>query len=230
MGAIAIITARGGSKRIPKKNIKDFCGRPIIEYSIEAALKSGVFNEVMVSTDSEEIAEIACKAGASVPFLRSELTSNDYATTRDVLFEVLRRYLEMNCTFEVMSCIYPTAPFVTPQRLVEAYELLIKTGADSVIPVVQYSYPPQRGMILCDGLLKYQFPEYINSRSQDLDPIYHDSGQFYFYKLNSDIEFNSNTFAPIIIPEMEVQDIDTESDWRIAEMKYKILKGKTECE
>lgn len=225
MPSIAIITARGGSKRIPKKNIKPFCGRPIIEYSVHAALESGIFDEVMVSTDSEEIARIARDAGASVPFMRSAFTSSDYATTKDVLTEVLTCYAQRGKRFTEMCCIYPTAPFVMAEKLRGAYEELLRTGADSVMPVVQFSYPPQRAMVLRDGILVYQYPENFSKRSQDLEPIYHDCGQFYFYRIQDDLSYNTDSFAPIIVPETEVQDIDNESDWAIAEMKYRLMTG-----
>ncbi len=225
MSSIAIITARGGSKRIPKKNIKEFCGRPIIEYSIQAALESGVFDEVMVSTDSEEIAQIAREAGASVPFMRSAYTSSDYATTKDVLNEVLTCYAQVGKFFDEMCCIYPTAPFVTAEKLKRAHEELKKTGADSVMPVVQFSYPPQRALVLREGMLQYQYPENFSKRSQDLEPIYHDCGQFYFYRVHEDLSYNTDCFAPIIVPETEVQDIDNESDWAIAGMKFRLMTG-----
>lgn len=229
MSAIAIITARGGSKRIPKKNIKEFCGKPIIAYSIEAAISSGEFDEVMVSTDSEEIAEIATRYGAKVPFMRSEATSNDFATTADVLLEVLDNYKKKGKSFDMMCCIYPTAPFVTSTKLRKAIIKLKNTNADSLMPVVKYSFPPQRAMVVREGKLSYQYPEYMNSRSQDLEPIYHDCGQFYLCKIDTFLEtrklISSNATA-LIVEEEEVQDIDTISDWNLAEIKYKtfILK------
>ena len=223
---IAIITARGGSKRIPKKNIKDFCGKPIIAYSIEAALKSGMFEEVMVSTDSEEIADVARKYGASVPFMRSEKTSDDFATTNDVLREVITEYKKTGKEFDTVVCIYPTAPFVTADKLIKALEMMDKDNVDSVTPVVQYSFPPQRAFVVRDGLLYYQFPENRLKRSQDLEPIYHDCGQFYV--MRTDNIFNSDSAgesAPLIVSELEVQDIDNESDWKLAEIKYKMMIG-----
>ena len=175
---LAMITARGGSKRIPRKNIKEFCGKPILAYSIEAARSSGAFDEVMVSTDDPEIAGIAVKYGASVPFFRSEATANDYASTDDVIMEVLKTYEERGEHFDNFCCIYPTAPFVTGERLKQAMELL--ADSDSVMPVVPFSYPPQRGLLISEeGFLKRQFPEYALARSQDLQKIYHDCGQFY---------------------------------------------------
>ena len=224
MASIAIITARGGSKRIPKKNIKDFCGKPIIAYSIEAALASGVFDEVMVSTDSEQIAAIAKRYGASVPFLRSEATSNDYATTADVLEEVLLKYREIGKTFDYFACIYPTAPFVTGKRLAEAMRLL--EDADAVVSVVRFSFPPQRAFVIREGFTAYQYPQYERTRSQDLEPIYHDCGQFYCCKTGVFLEKHSVILPktrPYELPEEEVQDIDTMSDWEIAEAKYMVL-------
>ncbi len=222
MSNIAIITARGGSKRIPRKNIKEFCGKPIIAYSIEAALESGVFDEVMVSTDSEEIAAIAKQYGASVPFLRSEATSNDFATTKDVLLEVLSEYKKLGKSFDVMTCIYPTAPFVTAEKLRTAVEKLTDSDGDMVMPVVAYSFPPQRAMLIKDGFLNYQYPEHINSRSQDLEPIYHDCGQFYVYKTKTFAEKSlaESKIIPLPTPEEEAQDIDNLSDWALAEIKY----------
>lgn len=224
MSSVAIITARGGSKRIPKKNIKEFCGKPIIAYSIEAALKSGIFDEVMVSTDSEEIVEVARYYGANVPFMRSEASSNDYATTADVIEEVLRTYEDCGKKFDSFACIYPTAPFVTDVKLSEAMNLL--EGADAVISVVKFSFPPQRAFIVRDGNVVYQYPQYERSRSQDLESIYHDCGQFYICDTEKFMEKHSLILPqtrPYILPEEEVQDIDTISDWEIAEAKYTVL-------
>lgn len=225
--AIAIITARGGSKRIPKKNIKEFCGKPIIAYSIRAALDSGIFDEVMVSTDSEEIAEIARAYGAKVPFMRSAKTSDDFATTADVLMEVLERYQEMDRTFDVMSCIYPTAPFVTPQKLQSAYDTLTKEQAVMAMPVVAFSYPPQRSYVLNGNMLEIKWKENYNKRSQDLEKMYHDAGQFYMYQVEAFVRLKgqmTESIVPVIVDEMEVQDIDNESDWKLAELKYQMIK------
>ncbi len=230
MSSIAIITARGGSKRIPRKNIKDFLGKPIIAYSIEAALGSGVFDEVMVSTDDEEIAEIAKKYGAKVPFFRSEATSNDFATTADVILEVLDYYNKnLEKTFDHFICIYPTAPFVTADKLKDAYGQFKREDADSLVPVVRFSFPPQRGFKCENGIIQYLHPEFERTRSQDLEPIYHDCGQFYICKADAFTEKKSlilNKTVPFFISETEVQDIDTETDWVIAEQKYKVMKGK----
>lgn len=221
MRNIAVITARGGSKRIPKKNIKDFCGKPIIAYSIEAAIKSGLFDEVMVSTDSEEIAEIARQYGASVPFMRSEATSNDFAGTGDVLNEVINEYKKLGKEFDIMCCIYPTAPFVTAEKLQHAYDLLISNDADRISPMVQFSFPPQRGYYIRESELVAVDPKSLPCRSQDLEPIYHDCGQFYFYRMSA--WGKPGKCIPMELPDSEVQDIDNFEDWKIAEMKYRLM-------
>ena len=226
MNAIAIITARGGSKRIPGKNKKAFLGKPIICYSIEAALASGLFEEVMVSTDDEEIAAIARETGAAVPFMRSEATANDYATTDDVLMEVLEEYEKRGKTFEYMACIYPTAPFVTAEKLKSAMQILIDNKASGVMPVVSFSFPPQRGMAVRNGRLEYCYPENAMKRSQDLETMYHDCGQFYCYQVEKYRACRGNLedgYVPVIMLETEVQDIDNISDWELAEIKYKMM-------
>ncbi|MCR5178073.1 MAG: pseudaminic acid cytidylyltransferase [Lachnospiraceae bacterium] len=224
---IAIITARGGSKRIPRKNIRDFCGKPIIAYSIQTARDSGLFDLVMVSTDDEEIATIAREYGAEVPFLRSSRTSDDQSTTEDALLEVLDRYEELGLRFDIMCNLYPTAPLITADRLREAYELLMSEECNTVFPVVQFSFPPQRGLIMKDGyVLPVKHADYMK-RSQDLCPILHDSGQFYFFRTESFRKTGSSVdkAKPIIVSEMEVQDIDTLTDWKLAELKYQMLKS-----
>lgn len=227
MKTIAIITARGGSKRIPRKNIKLFLGKPIIEYSIEAALSSGIFDEVMVSTDDEEIAQIAMKAGAAVPFMRSEATANDYATTTDVLLEVLDRYKERGQEFDYMACLYPTNPFITPDKLKQAMDLISSNDYAEVLPVVQFSFPPQRAYVFKENdSLQYKWEEFKNARSQDLEKMYHDAGQFYFYDVKKYVENKGvkGKIYPLICPEHEVQDIDTEEDWKMAELKVEYMR------
>lgn len=226
MKNIAIIPARGGSKRIPRKNIKSFMGKPIIAYSIEAALQSGLFEEVMVSTDDDEIAGIARECGAKVPFMRSAETSNDYAGTADVILEVLEMYEMLGRKFDTVCCIYPTAPFVTPDRLTEAYSKLTK-GIDSVFTCVAYSYPVQRSLHIVDERISLVYPEYATSRSQDLEPFYHDAGQFYVIRttaFNQEKTFWGQNTVGLILSELEVQDLDTLTDWTLAEMKYKLLR------
>ena len=208
MHNLAIITARGGSKRIPRKNIKE----------------SGVFDEVMVSTDDSEIARIAIASGAAVPFMRSEATSNDYASTDDVIAEVLDMYKAAGKTFDSFCCIYPTAPFITPDRLAGAMTLLGEH--ESVMPVVAYSYPPQRSVVIRDGLIVRRFPECLNSRSQDLEKFYHDCGQFYACRADAFRRGGTtdvDDLAPLVLDDAEVQDIDTLEDWAIAEEKFKRL-------
>lgn len=225
-GAVAVITARGGSKRIQRKNIKDFCGKPIIAYSIEAALESKIFDEVMVSTDDEEIAEIAERYGAIVPFVRSKENANDFATTADVLLEVIESYKKIGKEFSCLCCIYPTAPFVTSEKLKKAMMFLKEIECQTVMPVVEFSFPPMRGMYIREGNLEYCHPEYAFTRSQDIEKMYHDCGQFYCVRIEDFVKEKKlvmpNTKA-IIVPEREVQDIDTEEDWAMAEIKYQLL-------
>lgn len=221
--AIAIIPARGGSKRIPGKNKKDFCGRPILEYSVRAALDSGAFDEVMVSTDDDGIADMAREFGASVPFMRSGETAGDFATTTDVVLEVLREYEKAGRRFESFCCLYPTAPFATAEKLRDAMALLRESDIDSVIPVAAFPFPPMRGMYVRGGRPEYCFPECELKRSQDLEPMYYDCGQFYCARTDGFVErgrFLSERTRAIIVPEGEVQDIDTPEDWKLAELKY----------
>jgi N-acylneuraminate cytidylyltransferase len=218
---LCIIPARGGSKRIPRKNIKDFLGKPIIAYSIEAALKSGLFTEVMVSTDDEEIAEVAKSFGAVVPFMRSEENADDFATTLDVVKEVLTTYEKMNHVFQNICVLYPTAPLVSMDRLIEGYGLL--QDANAVIPVAAFDYPVWRSFKIEEGELHYQWPEFEKSRSQDLTKLYHDAGQWYFIRRTA-IE---NSLAPegtipVHLRSYEVQDIDNLEDWKMAELKYQL--------
>lgn len=224
MNSLAVITARGGSKRIPGKNTKDFCGKPIIAYSILAACESGLFDEVMVSTDSANIKEVALQYGAAVPFFRSEKNSDDYATTADVLIEVIKRYEALGISYENICCIYPTAPFVTAKKLFDAKSALEKDDYCKVVfAATSFSYPPQRGLIEKDGLAHWWQPKHSESRSQDLPVVYHDAGQFYFFKTRDFLDnpvLIGNRSKMLMVPETEVQDIDNLTDWEIAEVKY----------
>jgi N-acylneuraminate cytidylyltransferase len=220
---IAVITARGGSKRIPRKNIKEFYGQPMIKYAIDAALESKIFDTVMVSTDDEEIAQIAKKYGADVPFMRSKETSNDFAGTMDVLLEVIDQYKKMKLEFNTLCCIYPCVPFLKGDILKKAYDIFVKSDIDVLMPVVRFSYPIQRALRINNtGLLEYAYPEYIESRSQDLEPMYHDVGMFYFYKIDS-LSNHNKKMKYFGMREFEIQDIDTEEDWHYAELKYNII-------
>jgi pseudaminic acid cytidylyltransferase len=224
---LAIIPARGGSKRIPGKNIKPFCGKPIIGYSIGAALTSELFSEVMVSTDDIAIKTIAESLGAAVPFMRSSQNANDFATTADVVTEVLSNYKELGKQFEFVTVLYPTAPFITAEKLVEAAALLKKTGADGVVSMVKYGFPIQRSLKMENGFIQFNYPEHLNSRSQDLPLSYHDAGQFYMLRTQSFLAsgklFNEKTVGMELL-ETETQDIDTETDWKLAELKYKLMQ------
>lgn len=223
---VAIITARGGSKRIPRKNIRSFQGRPILHYSIEAAIKTGTFDEVMVSTDDDEIAEVALAGGAKVPFRRSAKNSDDYASTADVIREVIDTYQGRGISFDRFCCMYPTAPFVTAEKLQRAIAMLENGTADSILPVVAFSFPIQRAYKIESGFIELTEPQYFNSRSQDLPPRYHDCGQFVYSKTEAFLRTGRVMGAraiPLIVPESEVQDIDNEEDWKIAELKYQLM-------
>lgn len=225
MSNVAIIPARGGSKRIPRKNSRHFLGKPIIAYVIEAAIKSGLFSDVMVSTDDSTIAEIARTYGATIPFLRQPETSGDFATTADVLLEVLSQYKEQKQVFDYGCCLYPTAPFVTPDLLNRAFTTLTEKQFNTVYPVQPFGFPIQRAVRLRDTTVQWFQPEHALTRSQDLEPAYHDAGQFYFFRvdnfLSSGILIPANS-GGIVISELEAHDIDTESDWQVAEMKFEM--------
>ena len=227
MKNIAIIPARGGSKRVPRKNIKLFHGKPIIAYSIESAINSGLYDEVMVSTDDYEIQEIAIKYGAKVPFIRSNKNSNDFATTVDVLLEVLDFYNSNNQSFQNGTCIYACSPFVKPELLIESLEILQKRSCDCVFPILAYSHPIQRAIKRNSiGKIEECDTRNQNARTQDLVKAYHDAGMFYTFNINKLFETRSlrtkNTFS-IEIDELHAQDIDSENDWILAEMKYKLF-------
>lgn len=227
----AIITARGGSKRIPRKNLKPFLGKPIIAYSIEAARQSGLFDEVMVSTDDREIADLARELGAQVPFMRSAGTSDDYATTADVLLEVVKAYQERGEASEFACCIYPTAPFVTADKLRAAFAKLVETGADTVLPITSFGFPIWRSFRREGEKVFFNWPENAPKRSQDLEPAYHDTGQFYFFRPETLLrtgELITDNTVGFPVSELEVQDIDTAEDWHLAEIKYRHLSESKE--
>ena len=230
MSKLAIIPARGGSKRIPRKNINNFLGKPIIAYSIEAAQKTMLFDEIMVSTEDEEIAGIAERYGAKVPFRRTKKSSDDYATLTDVLTEVLKEYDRRGKHFKDICCILPTAPLTTPSRIQEAHKEYISNKFESLCPVVQFGYPIYRALHFnTDNKLELIWNKYEKVRSQDLSPAYHDSGSFYWVTkealLKQKTLFCKNGGA-IILSEMETQDIDTIEDWKLAELKYRLNNGK----
>jgi pseudaminic acid cytidylyltransferase len=230
---IAIIPARGGSKRIPRKNIRDFNGMPIIGYAIAAARDSGCFDEVMVSTDDQEIADIARQFGASVPFMRSAKNGGDHICTVPVLLEVLSEYSRQENAFTDVCCIYPCNPFLTAAKIKDGLDKHTESRSDSTFPVVKYSYPPQRALRL-DGWgtgIEMIHPENYESRSQDLDPIFHDAGQFYWLRTMA-LAMQQKLFmkrsTPLIYSELEVQDIDTLEDWTLAEVKYQLWRNNSQ--
>ena len=229
MSKLAIIPARGGSKRIPKKNIKHFLGKPIIAYTIENAINSQLFDEVMVSTDDDDIAKIAISYGAKVPFKRSEKNADDYATTIDVITEVISSYKNLGRKFEYASCIYPCTPLLTKEKLSESFALLKKKKLDCVFPIVRYGFPIQRAVRLNNkGLVEMFQPEHLITRSQDLELSFHDAGQFYSFKVDNLISKQKLLTARtghIELLELEAQDIDNLIDWKLAEIKYKMIKN-----
>ncbi|MDB5242442.1 MAG: CMP-N-acetylneuraminic acid synthetase [Spirosoma sp.] len=226
MSNVAVITARGGSKRIPGKNSRLFLGKPIIAYVIDSALQSGLFDHVMVSTDDEEIGKIARQYGATVPFMRTPQTAHDFATTAEVLTEVFGEYAQQGQVFDYACCIYPTAPFITSDLLNLSFSLLTEKKFDTVYPIQRFSFPIQRAVYLRDYRVQWVQPEQALTRSQDLEPTYHDAGQFYFIDVaafcNSHQLITANSGA-VIISEMAAHDIDTEGDWQVAEFKYSIM-------
>ena len=225
---IAIIPARGGSKRIPHKNTKQFCGKPIIAYSIEAALASGIFERVIVSTDAQDIADIAQAYGAEVPFLRPAHVADDHATTLDVIQHTL---IELDITpspTAFICCIYATAPFVTPERLATGLTILTHYQLDYCFSAAEFCYPIQRALRLnATGQISMFQPEHANTRSQDLEPAYHDAGQFYWgtsAAFMAGKPFFSGNVRPVILPLSQVQDIDTPDDWYKAEFLFELLQ------
>lgn len=227
MKRIAIIPARGGSKRIPRKNIKPFFGQPMIGYSIKAALESGLFDSVVVSTDDEEIVDVARAFGADIPFMRPANLANDHAGTGAVVIHALQWFAEHGMAYDAACCIYATAPLLDPERLKEGWEKL--QGKRFAFSVTSYAFPIQRALKqTADGSVDMFWPENLMKRSQDLEPAYHDAAQFYWgwtdAWLNGETAF-SPISAPVILPRTQVVDIDTPEDWEVAEVTYRVLKG-----
>ncbi|MDB5222993.1 MAG: pseudaminic acid cytidylyltransferase [Chitinophagaceae bacterium] len=222
--SLAIIPARGGSKRIPRKNIKIFIDKPIIAYSIEAAIKSKLFDEVMVSTEDEEIARISKSYGAKIPFLRTGKNADDMAGTEDVLLEVLNEYKMLSREFETVCCIYPTAPLLAIDKLTKGRDILLRENYDTVFPVVKYAHPVQRALKVDGKKMKAVWPEYADFRTQDLETYYYDAGQYYWLNAKK-FEISKQLFSSnsgfIELSSMEIQDIDTFNDWNLAELKFK---------
>jgi len=226
MKFLAVIPARSGSKRIYRKNVKDFFGKPIMLYSIEAALESKLFDEVMVSTDDEEIAQIARRSGAKLPFMRSEEASTDYAGLTDVCIEVVKCYEDLGMRFDAVCCLLPTAPLMSRKIIIIAKKMFESGKYSCVFPVTEYGYPIQRSLKIDDGFVKMNCPDNFYKRSQDLEKTYHDAGQFYFIKIKTlltEKRMFTEKSGAIVINDLKVQDIDTETDWKLAELKYKIM-------
>lgn len=228
---LAVIPARGGSKRIPRKNIKLFCGKPMIAWSIEAALQSGCFDRIIVSTDDSEIAEVARQYGAETPFVRPSDLADDHMGTVPVVAHAIAWQIQQNPTPSEVCCIYATAPFLKAEDLRNGLELMQKSGVAFACAVTTYAFPIQRAIrITADNRLVMFHPEHANTRSQDLETAWHDAGQFYWGQVNAWLTgrtiFNSDT-APIVLPRHRVQDIDTPEDWRRAELLFAILLQST---
>jgi pseudaminic acid cytidylyltransferase len=230
---VAIIPARGDSKRIPKKNIKSFAGKPIIAYSIKAALSTGLFDRVIVSTDSQEIAQVAKNWGAEVPFVRPAELADDYTGTAKVILHALERIDEDNENVCTLCCIYPTAPLIQPEAIQKGYELLKTHGLTSVYSVTTFPAPIYRALKITEtGKLKMIWPENLDTRSQDLPEAYHDAGQFYWAdakKYRKAKRFQTDKTMPVVIPRYLVHDIDTPEDWDTAEKLYFIIQGERRC-
>lgn len=226
---LAVIPARGGSKRIPRKNIKPFGGKPIIAWSIEAALQSGCFDQVIVSTDDAEIADVAIAYGATVPFIRPDVLSDDYTGTIPVICHTIEQVRSQGTSPEQVCCIYATAPFTCAEDILKGLDVLEATGCEYTFSATSYPFPIQRAIRLtADGRAEMFYPEYFNTRSQDLEVAYHDAGQFYWGKSSAWIGakpiFTADS-VPVILPRHRVQDIDTTEDWERAEWMLKAMSN-----
>ncbi|SDT95351.1 pseudaminic acid cytidylyltransferase [Halopseudomonas salegens] len=224
---LAVIPARGGSKRIPRKNIKLFCGKPMLAWSVEAALQSGCFDQVIVSTDDDEIADVATRLGATVPFMRPEELSDDFTGTLPVIRHAVEWFQQHGYSVEQACCIYATAPFISPEDIQRGLERLQRDACDYAFSVTSYAFPVQRAIVINTlGEVEMLYPEHFNTRSQDLPEAYHDAGQFYWGKasawLNEKPIFGPGA-VPVVLPRHRVQDIDTAEDWHRAEWMFKAM-------
>lgn len=226
---VAIIPARGGSKRIPRKNIREFCGKPMIAWSIEAATASGCFDRIIVSTDDREIAELAKQFGADVPFLRPPELSDDYAGTLPVIRHAVEWLQQQGEPVDYACCIYATAPFISPTDLERAWETIYRDNASYAFSVTSYAFPIQRAIRITEnGRVAMFHPEYFNTRSQDLEEAWHDAGQFYWGTSQAWLEERpifSEDAVPVTLPRHRVQDIDTPEDWTRAEWMFRAMAG-----
>jgi N-acylneuraminate cytidylyltransferase len=231
---VAVIPARGGSKRIPRKNIRDFAGRPMLAYPVAAARRSGLFDRVIVSTEDEEIAAVARACGAETPFCRPAALADDHTGTDAIVRHALEWLAAQGSPAEYACCIYATAPFLDAAVLREGYRRLVDSGREFAFSVTSFPFPIQRALRLhADGAVEAMQPENIFRRSQDLEPAFHDAGQFYWGRarafLNEVVTFSPASTA-VLLPRHRVQDIDTEEDWRRAELMYRALLAGGELE
>jgi len=230
MKILGIIPARGGSKRIRNKNTKSFLGKPIIHYTIEAMLKSNLFDELIVSTNDEGIVDCVKNTGVSIPFKRTEKTADDFSPLSNVVFEVLNKYNESGISFDLCCVALATAPFLTSNNIQTGFNILKDDHVNSVCTITEFDYPIQRAIHLNPNhQLEWTYPKFIKSRSQDLLKSYHDAGQFYFFKIEPFKKYRRFIMeftSPIILSSIEVHDIDTEEDWTAAEIKFKILHSR----
>lgn len=223
---ICVIPARGGSKRLPGKNIKEFFGKPVVGYAIQCAQECQLFDQIIVSTDSIEIAEIAKAYGADVPFLRSREASDDHATTMEVLGEVVEMLDERGDDFQNLLCLYPVTPLVQPGSLIQGFTLLQGRADGVVFPVLEYKHPIWRALEIENGMGRHIWGDKVNDRTQDLGPTFHDAGQWYWMRLSSirqGLPMSALNLVPIPTSEALAQDVDTIEDWEILEMKYQRL-------
>lgn len=227
---LAVIPARGGSKRIPRKNIKPFGGKPMIAWSIDAALQSGCFDKVIVSTDDEEIAEVALKWGGAVPFMRPAELSDDHIGTIPVIQHAIEWFVRQGCGIRQVCCLYATAPFVRAEDLRQGLSALEGNVCDYVFSVTSYPFPIQRALHLTPaGRVKMFSPEHFHTRSQDLAEAFHDAGQFYWGTVDAWLQGKmifGESSVPVLLPRHRVQDIDTPDDWKRAELMFQALQEK----
>lgn len=227
---LCVIPARGGSQRIPRKNIKEFCGKPMIAWSIEAAQETACFDRIIVSTDDDEIADVAKTYGAGIPFIRPAALADDYAGTTPVIAHAIQWHIDHDELPDHVCCIYATAPFIQAEDIKRGLDLLLSSGADYTFSVASYAFPIQRAIrITNDQRVKMFQPKHFNTRSQDFEDAWHDAGQFYWGRASAWLEerkiFTSNA-APIILPRHRVQDIDTQEDWEFAQLMFDVLRLK----
>ena len=225
---LCVIPARGGSKRIPRKNIKSFCGQSMIGYSIKAAIASGCFDKIIVSTDDQEIAEVAKSFGAAVPFMRPDELANDYTATIPVIKHAIEWFDDQGQSPSEVCCLYATAPFVQADSIRKAYKKMKQEKVDYCFTVTSFAFPIQRAIkITAENRIEMFYPEHFETRSQDLEESYHDAGQFYWGKAEAFKQQKplfSKSATPYILPQHLVQDIDTMEDWKKAELTYKIIQ------